>query len=66
MFKKNEGMVDRIVRVIVGLALLSLIFVYPDTSWRWWALIGVIPLVTGLVGSCAIYSILGISTRSDK
>jgi hypothetical protein len=59
----NEGTVDRVLRVIVGLALIAValgLFGPAYTSvWGW---IGVIPLVTGLIGWCAIYSLLGIKT----
>ncbi len=57
--KPNEGTIDRILRVLVGIALISLVFVGPKTPWGW---IGVVPLVTGLVGICPLYSILGINT----
>lgn len=60
---KNEGNIDRVIRVILGLVLLSLVFVGPQT---WWGLIGIVPLATGLVGSCPVYSILGISTCPTK
>jgi hypothetical protein len=43
---KNEGTIDRVLRVIAGAALVSLVFVGPETPWGW---IGVVPLVTGLV-----------------
>ena len=56
---KNEGTIDRALRVILGLVLLSLVFVGPQTMW---GLIGIVPLVTGLVGICPLYSILGVST----
>lgn len=59
MVWKNEGTVDRVLRVIVGLAVLSLAFVGPETAWGW---VGLVPLVTGLVGTCPVYSILGINT----
>lgn len=62
MFKKNVGTIDRVVRVIIGLAAIGLFFYLPDAAWRWWLLIGVVPLVTGLVGTCPIYSVLGLST----
>ena len=55
----NEGSADRIIRVMVGLALLALYFVGPRTSW---GLIGIVPLLTGIVGICPLYSILGRST----
>ncbi len=60
---RNEGNIDRVLRVIVGLALLSIVFVGPQTLW---GLIGIIPLATGLVGTCPIYSILGIRTCAIK
>lgn len=59
MLKRNEGTVDRALRTVAGLALLSLAFVGPQTSWGY---VGLIPLATGLIGSCPIYQILGIST----
>ncbi|MEZ5790770.1 MAG: DUF2892 domain-containing protein [Nitratireductor sp.] len=66
MFKTNEGSLDRGLRILVGLALLAAFFVYPEASWRYWTLIGVVPLLTGLVGSCPLYSILGVSTCPVK
>ena len=66
MFARNEGTLDRAVRVIAGLLVLSLFFLYPDASWRYFALLGVVPLVTGLIGSCPLYSLLGISTCPVK
>ena len=63
MSLKNEGTIDRALRVVVGLAVLSLVFVGPQTAWGW---VGVVPLVTGLVGNCPLYSILGINTCGIK
>jgi hypothetical protein len=57
--KSNIGTVDRVLRIIVGLGLLSIIFVGPQTLW---GLIGLVPLVTGLVGFCPAYRLLGICT----
>ena len=59
MALKNEGTVDRALRVVVGLAVLSLVFVGPETAWGW---VGLVPLVTGLAGFCPLYSILGVNT----
>ncbi len=56
----NEGTLDRTLRVIVGLALLSLVFVGPATPW---GLVGLVPLLTGLVGFCPLYRLVGIDTR---
>ena len=55
----NVGNTDRIIRVVIGLALLSLIFVGPHT---WWGLIGVVPLATAGIGFCPLYRLLGVST----
>ncbi|TNE50255.1 MAG: DUF2892 domain-containing protein [Deltaproteobacteria bacterium] len=62
-FAKNEGMVDRVIRVGLGATLIGLVFLGPKTMWGW---IGVVPLVTGLLGTCPIYSLLGISSCSTK
>jgi Protein of unknown function (DUF2892) len=63
MFKTNEGNIDRTLRVVVGLGLLSLVFVGPQTPWGW---IGAVPLVTGLIGNCPVYTLLGLSTCPVK
>jgi hypothetical protein len=55
----NEGGVDRILRVLFGSFLLALVFVGPQTLW---GLIGAVPLLTGLLGSCPVYTLLGINT----
>ena len=57
---RNVGIVDRTVRVILGLILISLVFVGPHSLW---GLLGLVPLATGFVGLCPLYSVLGISTR---
>lgn len=62
MLKTNVGGVDRVARIIAGVVLLSLFFIYPDASWRYFALIGVVPLFTGLFGTCPLYSLFGLST----
>lgn len=56
---RNEGAIDRVLRVVVGLAVISLVFVGPQTPWAW---LGLVPLVTGLVGYCPVYALLGIRT----
>jgi len=58
---KNVGTIDRVVRVIVGLALLSLLFVVEGGA-RWFGLIGVVLLLTALAGSCPAYRLFGIRT----
>ena len=55
----NVGTVDRLLRIIVGLVLISLVFFGPQTPWGW---IGVVPLVTALIGWCPAYTLFGIKT----
>ena len=59
----NEGTVDRIVRVIAGLVILSLAFIGPKSAWGY---VGLIPIATGLVGYCPAYSLFGINTCPAK
>jgi uncharacterized membrane protein HdeD (DUF308 family) len=66
VLKTNVGTTDRVLQVILGLMLPLAFFLYAEAGWRWFALIGVIPLVTGLVGSCPVYSLLGVSTCPMK
>jgi hypothetical protein len=67
MFTTNEGTVDRALRIAVGAALLVWFFVDQGTGfWHYAKLIGILPLLTGLVGSCPLYSILGVSTCKMK
>ena len=66
MLKKNVGNLDRILRIVVGNALLIGFFMNPDATYRWAYLIGIIPLATGLMSSCPLYSILGIKTCPMK
>lgn len=64
MFSTNEGTLDRVLRVIVGAALLIWFFYDTNTAgfWHYAKLIGIVPLVTGLVGTCPIYALLGVTT----
>jgi|UniRef100_UPI0040484388 hypothetical protein len=57
--KANVGTIDRAARIIGGLALISLSLAHMIGVWGW---IGVVPLATGLLRSCPVYSILGINT----
>ena len=59
LMKRNEGNADRIIRVVLGFVLLSLVFVGPQTLW---GLLGIIPLATGIIGMCPIYKLVGIDT----
>lgn len=56
----NIGTVERVVRVILGVAILSLTVIGPQSPW---AYLGIIPILTGLSGWCPLYSVFGISTR---
>jgi hypothetical protein len=64
--KQNVGGMDRAIRIIAGLALLVAFFMLPEASYRWLLLIGIVPLATGLMGSCPAYSIFGLSTCKLK
>ena len=57
----NVGGLDRAIRIVAGLAILGLYFFLPGEH-RWWALIGVVPLATGLVGWCPAYLPFGFNT----
>jgi hypothetical protein len=60
--KCNVGGLDRVFRVVVGLGLLSLVFVGPKTAWGW---LGVLPLLTGIFRFCPAYLPFGFSTYCD-
>lgn len=60
---KNQAPWDRGLRVAFGVGLLSLTFTGPQTLW---GLIGIVPLATGLVGTCPLYRLFGVSTLSSK
>ncbi len=66
MFQKNVGGIDRILRIVVGLALIAGFFLNADASLRWLYLIGIVPLATGLLSTCPLYSIFGFSTCPIK
>jgi hypothetical protein len=55
----NAGTADRVVRIGIGLAVLSLAFVGPRTPW---AYLGLVPLLTGAAGMCPLYTVLGVNT----
>ncbi|AEY00876.1 hypothetical protein GU3_05600 [Oceanimonas sp. GK1] len=58
--EKNVGNVDRVIRIILGLVLIALVFVGPQTPWGW---LGVIPLATAFVSFCPLYKLLGIKSK---
>lgn len=59
VFPRNEHTVERVLRVGLGLGLLSLTVLGPRTAWGY---LGFVPLVTGLLGSCPLYTLFGVST----
>ena len=62
MFSRNVGTIDRVLRIVLGLALLAGFFLNADASLRWLYLIGIVPLLTGLFGTCPLYRVFGFST----
>lgn len=63
--KQNVGSIDKVLRVIVGLALLSMLL-WVEGNAKYWGLIGIVPLLTALTGICPAYSIIGVSTCPSK
>lgn len=63
MFKTNAGNIDRAFRALLGIGLISIVFVGPQTPWGW---LGLIPLATAAVGWCPLYAMLGINTCGVK
>jgi len=62
--KKNIGSVARVMRIVAGLGILSLVFIGPKTNWGF---IGLVPLATGLIGWCPPYALFGkASCKSCK
>jgi hypothetical protein len=57
--KQNIGNIERVIRVLAGLIILSLAFVGPKSPW---AYLGIVPILTGVIGWCPPYAMLGIST----
>ncbi len=62
---RNVGTIDRVIRIVLGLALLALI-VLVDAPWRWVGLVGLVPLLSAVAGFCPLYSLLGMSTCPMK
>lgn len=63
MFKSNVGTIDRMLRVILGVALIAMTLTGTIGIWGW---IGVVPLLTAALGSCPLYSVLGLNTCQMK
>lgn len=67
MFATNVGGIDRILRIAVGLVLLGWFFFDQGTGfWHYAKLIGIVPLLTGLLSTCPLYSVVGLSTCPRK
>jgi hypothetical protein len=62
-FAVNEHPVERVVRIALGVGLLAMAFVGPKTPWGF---LGIVPLATGLLGNCPLYSVFGFSTCPVK
>ena len=60
---QNVGTLDRLIRLVVGIALVSLVFVGPQTPWGW---IGLVAIATAVLGWCPPYTLLGINTCGSK
>ena len=63
--RKNVGIADRWIRIIAGLAIISLIFILQG-GIRWIGLVGIIPVLTGIFGYCPLYALLHISTIREE
>lgn len=59
MFKTNVGGLDRVARIALGLVLIALVFVGPQTPWGW---VGLVPLLTGFMKTCPVYSLIGLNS----
>ena len=59
----TEHPIERVMRVLIGIGLISTVFIGPKTPWGW---IGILPLLTGFTGLCPLYTVLGISTCGKK
>lgn len=59
LFARNVGVTDRVLRLVAGIGILSLVFVGPRTPWGY---LGLIPILTAVFGTCPAYSLLGINT----
>lgn len=59
MFTTNAGSIDRALRALLGIGLIAIVFVGPQTPWGW---LGLIPLGTAALGWCPLYALLGINT----
>jgi uncharacterized membrane protein required for colicin V production len=63
LMKANVGGIDRVLRIVLGIALIALTLAGTIGAWGW---IGVVPLATGLIKFCPLYSLLGMSTCATQ
>jgi hypothetical protein len=63
--KSNVGTADRLIRILAGLVLLSLVFIL-ESNARWWGLAGLPLMATGLFVWCPLYTPFGIDTRKPR
>lgn len=67
MFPQNVGGIDKIARIVVGLLAIVFALLGPaELTWKWGGFIGVVPLLTGLLGFCPLYPLIGLSTCPKK
>jgi hypothetical protein len=65
LMKSNVGTVDRVIRALIGIGLLSLLFILEGNA-RWWGLVGILPLATAFMRWCPAYIPFGIDTGASK
>ena len=65
-FKRNLGAHDSVMRIIVGVSVLSAYFLKAGGSYNSWFVLGLVPLITGIIDRCPIYTLFGICTYVDK
>ncbi|MBN2853075.1 MAG: DUF2892 domain-containing protein [Clostridia bacterium] len=63
--KKNVGKTDKLIRIILGVVLLSLLFII-DSGWRWIGLLGIVAIGTALINFCPLYTLIGVNTNREK
>ena len=63
VLETNVGGIDRILRIVAGLVLISLVFVGPKTVWGW---VGLVPLITGFIRWCPAYTLFGLNSCKKR
>jgi Protein of unknown function (DUF2892) len=64
----NVGILDRAIRIVIGALLIAFAipYVFPNTGWNWVGWIGIVPIITAVLGYCPAYSVIGFSTCSAR